>query len=116
MSEPKSADNKGGIRRPRSRENTGGVDWMDADAEKLRSLVAAAAFRGGALRFGYTRDGGAYAVGVYYGNEYWTDYVRPGEDIDTYLDDLTGSFQDADVLPKKDWKKPQGHRRGGQPD
>lgn len=97
---------KYGLRRPRSNSSkSANVSWGDVNPGTLRELISVASQRGGAVRFGLTRDGGAYAIGVYYGNDYWTDYVRPGEDITQYLIDLTQSFLDADMLPKKDWKK-----------
>lgn len=83
------------FRKPRATTNTSEVaDWGSINAEKLVRTIAIASKRGGALRLGYTRDGGAYAVGVYAGSNYFTDYVRPSEDIEGYLDSLTQSFED----------------------
>lgn len=61
------------------------ADWVNADAQMLLYAVAAIAARGGALRLGYTRDGGAYAIGVYGDGDPFTEYVRPSEDINVYL-------------------------------
>lgn len=69
-------------------------DWSNCDAELLQKTISAAGAKRGALRFGYTRDGGAFAVGVYVGSDYFTDYIRPGEDIDDYLKDLLISFEE----------------------
>lgn len=94
-----------GLRRPRgARQSNEVADWKGVNNELLVGAIACAAHRGGALRFGYTRDGGAYAVGVYYGDDHFTDYVRPGEDIDGYLRDLIASFEDAGSLPKLEKK------------
>jgi len=68
------------------------ADWGSVDAELLRYAVAAVSVAGGAVRFGYTRDGGAYAIGVYDNGESDTDYVRPGEDINGYLRALGDDF------------------------
>jgi hypothetical protein len=77
------------LRRPRDSKDVGNVaDWESADSELLKKTIATAGIHHCALRFGYSRDGGAYAIGVYAGNDYFTDYVRPGESIDDYLRDL----------------------------
>ena len=51
------------------------VDWLPVIA-----LVAALEVEQGALRLGLTRDGGAYAIGVYLGDDYATEYIKPSED------------------------------------
>ena len=45
--------------------NSKKADWIRADAAQLQETIAAVAKTGGALRLGYSRDGGAYAIGVY---------------------------------------------------
>jgi hypothetical protein len=74
-------------RRLRERADGGSspADWMSADPELLQRVVAKITVLGGAIRFGYTRDGGAYAVGIYIGEKYDTEYVRPQEDLNEYL-------------------------------
>lgn len=86
---------RGNFRKPRKSSGAGNTaDWEACDPNTLVKLIATASKKGGALRFGYTRDGGAYAIGVYAGGDYFTDYVRPSEDIDSYLTDLLSSFDD----------------------
>jgi len=93
----------GGTRGLRSR--SGGItDWQSADCEKLKRAICAASIVGGALRFGYSRDGGAYAIGIYGDGEPYTVFVKPAEDIDTYLDDITDLFEGI-----KDDKKPSAN-------
>jgi hypothetical protein len=85
------------FRKPRATTQVGNVaDWGSVDAQLLVKTVETASRKGGAVRLGYTRDGGAYAIGVYAGSNYFTDYVRPSEDIDQYLKDLIGSFEEYD--------------------
>jgi len=67
------------------RDNGAPADWAGANAELIRSAICAAAFVGGAIRFGYSRDGGAYAVGIYGDGEPYTEFVRPMEDLDDFL-------------------------------
>lgn len=81
------------VRRRQPKENYGTADWEIANAELLRAVIAVVAGSGGALRLGYTRDGGAYAVGIYGDGDPYTDYVRPNEDLDEYLRKLGRDFE-----------------------
>lgn len=84
-----------GLRRPRASKAVGEVaDWMNCNAELLQKVIATAGAKHCALRFGYSRDGGAYSVGVYAGTDYFTDYIRPGEEVDDYLRDLLISLEE----------------------
>lgn len=71
------------------------ADWQQANAELVLRAIAVVGYRGGAIRFGYTRDGGAYAIGIYLGGDHFTEYVRPSEDIDSYLDRLANDVADS---------------------
>lgn len=53
---------------------------LDA-AELLLGLIIGMAMDGGAIRVGLTRDMGALAIGIYKGEEYGTEYIRPNEDL-----------------------------------
>lgn len=104
-------DLKKGLKRVRNGEASHGTaDWALANNELLVKCIASASFKRCALRFGYSRDGGAYAVGVYSGEDYWTDYIRPAEDIDTYLQDLLQSFEEY-TPEAPETLKPQRTRR-----
>jgi len=79
------------------------ADWGTANADQIKNLIVAAARAGGAIRFGYTADQGAYALGVYGDGETpYTEYVRPGEDLGVVLADLTETFFEIydDAHPK----------------
>jgi hypothetical protein len=76
------------------------ADWATADAELIKAAIAAAADTGGALRFGYSRDKGAYAVGIYDGGEPYTEFIRPSESIDGFLRDVEQHFLDQASGPK----------------
>lgn len=75
------------------RGNSGTADWTVADAATLHRAVSSATNAGGALRFGYTRDGGAYNIGIYGDGEPYTEYIRPGEDIDQVLESIIELFE-----------------------
>lgn len=68
------------------RKSLGGIaDWQNADASLVLSVIERAAITGGAVRFGYSRDGGAYAVGIYGDGEPYTEYCKPSEDLNEFL-------------------------------
>jgi hypothetical protein len=67
------------------------ADWESCNCELLAKAIATVSRDGAAIRLGYTRDGGAYAIGFYDGDDKHTEYIRPGEDIDAYL---TGVIED----------------------
>jgi len=52
------------------------VDWL-----AIIALTSTLCDVGGALRFGLTRDGGAVALGIYLGEDYGTEYIKPDEDF-----------------------------------
>lgn len=57
------------------------ADWASVDAQAIANCVVFGAANGWAIRFGYTRDGGAYTLGVLGDGEPYTEYIRPTEDI-----------------------------------
>lgn len=69
------------------------ADWNDADCKLLQNCIALVAKLGGAIRFGYTRDGGAYSVGVYLDDDRETFYCKPSEDVDDFLRHLVGKLE-----------------------
>lgn len=94
--EAKSKSTKGpegtGVRR-RTTHRTGlSADWASVDGTLLSKAVAALADLGGALRLGYTRDGGAYAIGIYGDGDPFTEYVSPNDDIDEFLKGLIRDY------------------------
>ncbi len=71
-----------------NRGNADKADWLSCDPTKLAAAIAAITRHGFAVRFGYTRDGGAYAVGIIGDGEPFTEFTRPTEDVNLYLDSL----------------------------
>jgi len=81
--------------RRRNRGTDSAAEWGDANADKVLAAISAIAGNGFAVRFGYTRDGGAFAIGVVGDGDPYTEYVRPNEDIDLYLDGLIQDYIDG---------------------
>ena len=84
------------------------ADWESASAELLRKAIAAAAMAGGCLRLGYSRDGGAYSIGIYGDGEPYTEWVRPSEDVDETLEKIIELFQAIQDDQSKGAKRPEG--------
>lgn len=91
--EKKNAANE--KRKRRSHAISGGspADYSGVNGEYMAKAVAAVARGGGAIRFGYTRDGGAYAVGFYEGDDHWTEYISPSDDIDEFLKGVIEDYE-----------------------
>lgn len=92
-SDPNEARNRTTTRRNRRRQSAP-ADWASVPADAIRSAIVAASNCGGALRFGYTSDGGAYAVGIYGDGEPYTEFYTPAEDMEAALLDIMQSFID----------------------
>lgn len=86
----KSAENK--ARRFTNDRGSEPADWDMVDMAVLRSAIAAVSAMGGAIRLGYTRDGGAYAIGIYGDGEPFTVYVSPKEDINAELEGIRSTY------------------------
>jgi len=78
--------------RSRRRASNGTADYEAVDWNVIAALVAEMAKHQGAIRLSYTRDGGAYALGVYLGDDYATEYVRPSEDLETAIDEIAEAW------------------------
>jgi hypothetical protein len=70
----------------RRRQNEQVADWAAASPELLQAVIANATQGDGAIRFGYSRDGGAYSVGVYGDGEPFTEYLPGSGDVDEWLE------------------------------
>ena len=76
-------------------ESTGVADWASVNPEQLRATIVAVTRDGSAIRFGYSRDGGAYAIGLYEQGEHYTIWCSPHEDLDIKLRSIEQSFLDG---------------------
>jgi hypothetical protein len=75
-----------------SRAASGVADWANADPGILLQLICAVGMEGGAVRCGYTRDGGAYSVGLYLGTDSKTYYCNDKDGINDKLKELLEYF------------------------
>lgn len=94
MSAAKRQNEESNARRRQHRgRGTVQADWTSVDAEAIKAAIGSLTASGGAIRFGYTRDGGAYAVGILGDGEPYTDYLRPSDDVEGYLQELAEDFR-----------------------
>lgn len=83
------------------RGSEGVADWETVDATSVVRAIAAAGITGGALRFGYSKDGGVYSIGIYGDGAPYTEYVKPSESVEDTLRLITELFEGiADDLKK----------------
>jgi hypothetical protein len=76
------------------------ADWASISSDAIRDAIVQVGAMGGALRFGYSRDGGAYSIGVYgLQPQPFTEYLRPGDDVSGYLDTLADEARRALTTP-----------------
>jgi len=78
---------------PTARKGGGVADWHNANPENVLRLVCVVAVSGGAVRFGYTRDGGAYSIGIYSGELSKTYYCNEKDGIDGTIKELIEYFE-----------------------
>jgi len=64
----------------------GGADWGGCDPKWIAGVVVAATRLGGAVTFGFSRDGGAYSVAVWLDGERETLWFNGDSDLDAELE------------------------------
>ena len=81
-------------RGPKSKRQGEVFAFRDPDAlEMLTRLIVGMAMSGGAIRVGLTRDMGALGIGVYKGEDYGTEYIRPTDDLGSELEDIADAWE-----------------------
>lgn len=84
--------------RSKRAERTGTIEIRDCDWTAIAALITAFGDAGGAVRVGLTRDGGAWGFGVYLGDDYATEYVRPSEDFRGALIEIAEAWLPEDGI------------------
>jgi len=78
-----------GSRRPKRKASHGIADYAAMDGAKVVKLIEQLTNWGCAIRFGKTRDGGAYALGIYGVDDIpYTEFLPPSENPVEYLEEL----------------------------
>lgn len=101
----KDNGSKPGLLQVKGTNDTGtSFDWGAVDPARLSELIRLITGRGGAVRFGYSRDGNAGSIGIYYGDERNTLYIRPNEDYENCFRAIEQIYEQ---LPFSGGKSPQ---------
>lgn len=95
MPKPMRETDDGRARRRKARGAQQKADWLSVPSDLLQAAIATVANHGGALRFGYTRDGGAFAVGVLGDGDPYTEYLRPSDDVVQYFEQMIQDWEDS---------------------
>lgn len=97
MTKRKSSEKAAEVNRRIRRQNRGtgvdGADWGEADSGLVLQAVTAIAKHGFAVQFGYTRDQSTFVIRIVGDGEPFNEYVRPTEDVDTYLRGLISDYE-----------------------
>lgn len=91
MSTNRKKKKEDGPRRRRSQEIE--ADWGGIDADKIRAVIAAIAKTGGAARFGYSRDGSSYTVGIYGDGKPFTEFLPGDGDVEGWLEGFAFDYE-----------------------
>lgn len=94
MPKPMRERDESNARRRKARGSSAKADWNTVDPPLLQQVIATVASAGGAIRFGYTRDGGAYSIGFLGDGEPYTEYLRPSDNIGEYLEGVIRDWED----------------------
>lgn len=68
------------------------VSWGDVDAATLREVVTAVTSTGCAIRLGYSRDKGAFAIGIVGDGEPYTIWAGSEDELAMKFEKLLQSF------------------------
>lgn len=85
-------------KRETKRRVQGSVDVTALPWLAMVALIAEMAENGGAVRVGLTRDRGALALGMYMGDDYATEYIRPNEDIEAAIHSIADVWLTDGIL------------------
>lgn len=77
----------------RRRQKSSVADWGGIDAESIRRIVSAITKIGGAVRFGYSKDGGAYSVGIYGDGKPFTEFHPEDEGVSEWLEGIAFDYE-----------------------
>lgn len=78
-------------RRRRSVNTT--ADWVGVDAGLLQQVIATITATGGAVRFGYSRDGGAFSIGIYGDGKPFTEFCPAIADVEGWIKGIIDDYE-----------------------
>jgi len=82
------------VKRQAERSQRSAVDILTVDGDTFLKCLEVVCRCEGAIRVGLSRDGGAFAIGIYGDGDPYTEYVGAGEDINEYFANLAEYFRE----------------------
>lgn len=77
----------------RRRQKSSEADWGGQDADTIRRLISAVTKVNGAVRFGYSRDGGAYSIGIYGDGKPFTEFHPEDDGVNEWLEGIAYDYE-----------------------
>lgn len=77
----------------RRRQHASDADWTAVESGLLGTLIGAVTATGGAIRFGYTKDGGAYSLGIYGDGTPYTEFCPGSTDVEAWIEGFILDFE-----------------------
>lgn len=77
----------------RRRQHDTIADWGGVDSGLIRQVIEQITKRGGAVRFGYTRDGGAYSLGIYGDGKPFSEFCPANSDVASWLEGIVYDYE-----------------------
>lgn len=74
------------------------ISWSGYNPDKIVALISVVVRRGGAVRFGTTRDGDAYSIGIYLGDNSKTYYANSLEELVDLMEYLHEYLSEGSTL------------------
>lgn len=71
---------------------SGHADYSTVTPGWVMAAIIAVTKNGGAIQFGYSRDGGVYSIVILMNGEIEKNYVKQSEGLDQFLEDIYTSF------------------------
>jgi hypothetical protein len=77
-------------------DNGSQADYNTATPGWIAAAIIAVTKQGGAIQFGYSRDGGVYTIVILLDGEIEKNYVKQSEGIDAFLEGIYTAFTSGD--------------------
>lgn len=75
------------------RKNVHVADWGGAEHALIVKLIEAVTQDNGAIRFGYSRDGGAYSLGIYGDGKPFSEFLPGNQDVDDWIREIIDDYE-----------------------
>lgn len=72
------------------------ADWREVNSELLKDCISTVTATGCAIRFGYSRDRGAFAIGIVGDGEPYTIWAGSIDELDIKMEKLMQSFHEPE--------------------